>query len=124
VKVINLKEVKVKEPVTFEYPETEKAALIDMGRPVPGGVGSNQSIVAFSTYCSHMGCRRMDWSPEKEIYRCRCHLSIFEVAQRGRAIEGPASLGLPEIALEVDGAGDIYAVGVASGLVYGRASNL
>lgn len=44
-------------PITFWFPDASSpCAAIKMGAPVPGGVGPNKDIVAYSTLCTHMGC--------------------------------------------------------------------
>ena len=47
----------VNQPVAFTFPDASSpCALVKTGSPVPGGVGPNQDIVAYSTMCTHMGC--------------------------------------------------------------------
>ena len=44
-------------PVNFAFPDASSPCVaIKMGRPVPGGVGPNRDIVAYSILCTHMGC--------------------------------------------------------------------
>ena len=44
-------------PVFFTYPDADSpCALLKTGQAVPGGVGPDKDIVAYSTLCSHMGC--------------------------------------------------------------------
>ncbi len=124
-KIASLSEIKAWSGVAFLYPESQPAMLVDVGKQVPGGVGPQRSIVAFSTLCQHMGCPvALDAADQKFV--CPCHNSIYDPAREGMAIAGPAIEGLPMIALKVEN-NEIYAVGmtpvkgISSGLVYGLA---
>ena len=121
-KLAAVAEIKPWQPVTFGYPDGESAVLLDVGKRVPGGVGPNGSIVAFSALCQHMGCP-VAFDAKTKALKCPCHASMFDPARDGMAFEGPATRGLPRVALHVDDSGDIYATGVATGLVYGRSCN-
>lgn len=124
VRVAKLDEVKPWVPVSFEYPgKGEKALLIDVGEAVDGGVGPNQSIIAVSGLCQHMGCP-LDFREDQKLLVCPCHASVFDPLKLGHPVEGPTTRGLPLISLEVSAEGTITATGVSSGVVYGRASNL
>jgi arsenite oxidase small subunit len=53
--------LQVNMPVAFQFPDAASpCSLIKMGSPVPGGVGPNRDIVAYSTLCTHMGCPVLD----------------------------------------------------------------
>lgn len=121
-KVASLAEIKPWQPVTFGYPDGESAVLLDVRKKVPGGVGANGSIVAFSALCQHMGCP-VAFDAKTKALKCPCHDSMFDPARDGMAFEGPATRGLPRIALYIDSGGDVYATGLATGLVYGRSCN-
>lgn len=121
-KVGSLAEIKPWRPVTFGYPDGEPAILLDVGKKVPGGVGPNDSIIAFSALCQHMGCP-VAFDAKAKALKCPCHASMFDPVRDGMAFEGPATRGLPRIALHVESGGDVYAAGVATGLVYGRSCN-
>ncbi|HWE61408.1 MAG TPA: arsenate reductase (azurin) small subunit, partial [Chloroflexota bacterium] len=57
VKIANLRDLKVGQPITFQYPDQQSPAnLVKLGRPAIGGVGAGQDVVAFSGICTHMGC--------------------------------------------------------------------
>lgn len=120
-KVIALADVKPWTPVSFGFPENELAVLLNVDKSVPGGVGPHRSIVAFSALCQHMGCP-VAFDEKTRSLKCPCHASMFDPVRDGMAFEGPATRGLPVIQLKIDG-GNIYATGVATGLVYGRACN-
>jgi len=123
IKVANLKELKPGKVVKFDYPLVgRKNILVNLGCSVDGGVGPDSSIVAYSAFCTHLGCG-VEFDKEKGMLICECHQSIYDPKQSGRLIEGPSPSNLPMILLEVDKNGDIYAVGVA-GLIYGLRNNL
>lgn len=109
-------------PVTFDYPlQGQQSILLDMGEAVPGGVGGNQSIVAYSILCQHMGCP-VGHVPDGGYLLCGCHQSRYDPARLGTVVQGVAQMSLPRILLEVDG-DDVLAVGV-DGLIYGYRHNL
>ncbi|NIO22318.1 MAG: arsenate reductase (azurin) small subunit [Candidatus Aenigmarchaeota archaeon] len=124
VRVANIRDLRAGRSLNFDYPlKGRKNILIDMGCAVEGGVGPKGSIVAYSMFCSHLGCG-VDLDRESGNLICECHQTIYDPKQSGRVIEGPAPTSLPQIFLDVDGStGDIYAVGVA-GLIYGLRNNL
>jgi len=108
--------------IAFDYPDEESpAVLLRMDGPVDGGVGPDQSIVAYSTLCTHKGCP-LSYNAERQMLICPCHWSSFDPAKGGRMIIGQASEGLPQITLRVEG-GMIEAVGL-EGLIYGRHTNI
>jgi len=114
----------VNEPVSFQYPdEASPCVAIKMGSAVPGGVGPESDIVAFSTLCTHMGCV-MNYDGESRTFKCPCHFSMFDCEKGGQMIIGQATSGVPSIILRYDEADDsINALGV-NGLIYGRQSNI
>ena len=108
--------------ITFDYPDGQSpAVLLRLGGPVEGGIGPDQSIVAYSMLCTHKGCP-VDYNAERNMLICPCHWSTFDPAKGGRMIIGQASQGLPRITLRIE-AGTIEAVGV-EGLIYGRHTNI
>lgn len=119
VKVAALAELRPLAPLAFDFPEGAPALLVDLGRPVEGGVGPNGSILAVSALCQHMGCP-VDFEPASAELVCHCHGSRYALSRGGTAIEGAATRGLPRIALVVED-GQIFATGVAEGVVYGFA---
>ena len=110
------------QPVSFEYPlEGQSSILVDLGDEVPGGVGDNNSIVAYNAKCQHMGCD-VGFVPDGGYMLCPCHQSKYDPAREGNVIQGVAQAPLPRIELEIDG-NDVVAVGV-DGLIYGYRENL
>ena len=75
-------------------------------------------IVAFSKICTHAGCaialyRKPTFAPAepRPALVCPCHYSTFDPADGGKVIFGPAGRALPQLPLEVDGAGYLRAKG-------------
>jgi len=114
----------VNEAVAFNYPDDQSLCYaIKMGNPVPGGVGPNGDIVAYSGMCTHMGCP-LQYDQGSRTFKCGCHFSIFDPEQHGQMVCGQATENLPGIKLSYDAATDtVQAVGV-DGLMYGRQSNI
>ena len=93
---------------------------------VPGGIGTYGSIVAYSAICQHLGCPAPaiafyppgtcpDTPGGKEFYiHCSCHGSTYDPANSASNLTGPAVLPLPQIILETDASGNIYATGITS----------
>jgi arsenite oxidase small subunit len=119
-----VKSLPLNEAVNFTYPdEASPCYIIRMGNPVPGGVGPNQDIVAYSAMCTHMGCPVM-YDGGSRTFKCGCHFSIFDPENGGQMVCGQATEDLPRIILEYDAATDtVHAVGV-DGLIYGRQANV
>ncbi len=116
--------LKVDEPKAFSFPDEDSfCQVLKTGRPVPGGVGPDADIVAFSTQCTHMGCP-LSYDKVARTFKCGCHFSIFDPEMQGQMVDGQATENLPRILLEYDEGDDtLYAVAV-EGLIYGRQSNL
>lgn len=116
-------ELKVNTPVSFSYPDKDSPCqIIKMGKAVPGGVGAEQDIVAYSILCPHMGCPTM-YDTANRTYKCGCHYSVFDVEMAGQQVCGQATQNMPRIELLHDSKTDtLYAVGV-HGLIYGRQAN-
>ena len=111
-------------PVSFTYPDDQSpCALIKMGHPVPGGVGPQDDIVAYSSMCTHMGCPLVYDEPTR-TFRCGCHYSVFDAELMGQMVCGQATENLPPVALKFDAkTGEVSAVAI-QGLMYGRQSNI
>ncbi len=124
VKVINLRDIKEGKIVKFDYPLIgRKSVMVDCGCTVEGGIGPNKSIVAYSMFCTHLGCG-VEYNSDTEKMVCECHQSVYDPKRSGRIVEGPAPSSLPMVNLDIDSAtGDVYAIGV-SGLIYGLRNNL
>lgn len=122
--VAQAKSLRPGEPLPFAFPDAASpCVVIKNGRPVPGGVGPDRDIAAFSTLCTHMGCPTA-YDKKQRVFRCPCHFSMFDAELSGQMVCGQATVDLPEIILEYDEASDrISAVGVR-GLIYGRSANI
>jgi arsenite oxidase small subunit len=110
--------------LAFSYPDAASPCLaIKTGGAVPGGVGPERDIVAYSTQCTHMGCP-LAYDADTRTFKCGCHFSMFDAEKEGQMICGQATEDLPRITLEYDNkTGRITAVGV-DGLIYGRQANV
>mgnify|MGYP000179710431 CR=1 FL=1 len=111
-------------PVSFTYPDAASpCVMVKMGAPVPGGVGPDKDIVAYSVLCTHMGCQ-VAYEQATKTFKCPCHYSTFDAEQTGQMVTGQATENLPQIVLEHNPKDDsVKAVGV-DGLIYGRQSNI
>lgn len=114
----------VNQAVNFAYPDASSPCVaLRMGSAVPGGVGPNKDIVAFSQLCTHMGCP-VQYEGATKTFKCNCHFSIFDPENGGQMVCGQATEDLPRVLLEYDAKSDgVAAVGV-DGLIYGRQANI
>jgi Rieske Fe-S protein len=103
---------------------------------VPGGIGTHGSIVAYSAICQHLACP----APALAFYppgtcpqtpggrtfyvHCSCHGSTYDPANSASNLTGPAVLPLPQVTLESDASGNIYAVSVVGPPVNGHLDTL
>ncbi|KAA1014854.1 arsenate reductase (azurin) small subunit [Paraburkholderia panacisoli] len=114
----------VNAPVTFAYPDAASpCTALKLGSRVPGGVGPDGDIVAYSTMCTHMGCPVV-YEPTTKVFKCPCHFSMFDAEKAGQMIVGQATENLPRVRLHYDEkTGTLSAVGM-EGLIYGRQANV
>ncbi len=132
-KVANLSEITLNKPISFNYPlDDEPNVLVKLGQKAEGGVGPDGDLVAFSQLCQHLGCvfgyTRTGASPSCDstfaasgpVGYCCCHGSVFDLANGGKVIGGPSPRPAPQVLLEVDSAGDVYAVGMGGPSVFGH----
>jgi arsenite oxidase small subunit len=133
VKVSSLSQLATGSVQTFYYPlDNEPNILVKLGTKASGGVGPEGDIVAFSQKCQHLGC---SWgyvpaggSPSVDksyvapspVGYCPCHGSIFDLTDGARVTGGPSPRPEPQVTLEVDSAGDIYAVGMGPPSIFGH----
>lgn len=112
-----------REHLTTYYPDqASPVVLVKLGRPVVNGVGPDRDIVAFSRRCSHMG-GTLSFRPDTATFHCPLHYAMFDARKGGLLVIGQATDNLPQLELEVDAAGDVFAVGI-KGLLYGRQANV
>jgi Rieske Fe-S protein len=123
---------------TFNYPlRNEPNFLLNLAPApgksggatnVPGGVGPQKSIVAYSAICQHLGCPApaIAYYPPgtcpntpggKTFYiHCSCHGSTYDVTNGASNLTGPAVLPLPQLILEWQQSDDtIWATGMTPG---------
>ena len=114
----------VNQAVSFSYPDTSSPCYaIRMGNAVPGGVGPNGDIVAYSALCTHMGCPVI-YEGGTKTFKCGCHFSVFDPEMGGQMVCGQATESLPKVRLAYDANTDsVNAVGI-DGLIYGRQANI
>jgi arsenite oxidase small subunit len=114
----------VNQALSFQYPDASSPCYaIRLGSPVPGGVGPNQDIVAYSAMCTHMGCP-VSYDSGTRTFKCGCHYSIFDPENGGQMVCGQATEDLPRVRLSYDAKTDsVTAVGI-DGLLYGRQANI
>ncbi len=77
-----------------------------------------EGILAYSKICTHAGCAvalyRKPTFPllePNDALVCPCHYSTFDPFTGGTVIYGPAGRPLPQLPLEIDGAGNLRAGG-------------
>jgi ubiquinol-cytochrome c reductase iron-sulfur subunit len=73
--------------------------------------------VAFSKVCTHAGCPVGLFEEREALLLCPCHQSTFDVRDAARPIFGPAARSLPQLPLDIDDTGTIFATGDFSGPV-------
>ena len=129
VKIANKKDVELKGKIIFAYPtQTRPAMLLHIG-PATYDVGNyweeskttvlnEDQFVAYDGVCTHLGCP-VGWIEGEVRMGPSCHGARFSPVD-GTVRAGPPRRSIPKIKLEIDGNGDIYAVGYESGLpLYG-----
>ncbi len=122
-KLANIADLKVNEPMDISYPDADSPGiLLKLGSAVPGGVGPDSDIVAYSVLCPHKGFA-MSYHAADKTLNCPGHFSRFDCEKGGQQIWGHATQNLPQFKLVVDDKGDIHANGVDE-LIYGRLSNV
>ncbi|MGE3979194.1 MAG: arsenate reductase (azurin) small subunit [Nitrospira sp.] len=122
-RLTNLTELSVGKGLSLTYPDTSSPIrLVKLGREAVNGVGPDRDIVAFSRYCTHMG-GTLTYRAETGAFHCPLHYAMFDASKGGLIVIGQATDNLPQLELEVDARGDIYAVGI-KGLIYGRQANI
>ena len=116
--------MKVNEPVDFSAPDASSPCqAIRMGQAVPGGVGPDQDIVAYSILCTHQGCPT-SYDSKDRCFKCPCHYSIFDAEKNGQTVCGQAPTSLPRIVLEYNAKPDPVTAVAVDGLIYGRQANV
>lgn len=133
VKISELSTLQVNQPISFYYPlDNEPNILVKLGQKAEGGVGPDGDIVAFSQLCQHLGCLYGYQAPGSSptcdaTYKasgplgyCCCHGSVYDFVKGGAVISGPTLRGQPQVVLEVDSSGNIYAIGMTPPTIFGH----
>jgi Rieske Fe-S protein len=97
-----------------------------------GGIGPNEDIVAFSSICQHLGCIyefqttgsspacNSSYKADRPAGYCCCHGSVYDFTNAATVISGPSPRPQPQVKLEMDTSGDIYAVGMGPPTIFGH----
>lgn len=118
------KKMAVNTAIAFNFPdESSPCTVIKMGKPVPGGVGPERDIVAYSSLCSHMGCP-VSYDQQTRTFGCPCHFSTFDAEMSGQMVCGQATENLPEIVLRYNAKDDTVTAVAVNGLIFGRQANV
>jgi arsenite oxidase small subunit len=133
VKISNVTSLTQDQVVSFYYPlDNEPNILVKIGQKAVGGVGPDGDIVAFSQLCQHLGCDyayqapgtspacNANYKAPAPVGYCCCHGSIYDFTKGGSVLGGPAPNPVPQVILEVDTNGDIYATGMTSPPIFGH----
>lgn len=133
VKVATVGSLTLNKVVTFNYPlENEPNVLVKLGEKATGGVGPDGDIVAFSQICQHLGCIwgyvppggspvvNKSFVAQGPVGYCPCHGSIYDLTEAGKVIGGPAPRPEPQVTLEVDSSGNIYATRMGPPTIFGH----
>lgn len=133
VKIASLGDLKVNEPIVFNYPlDTEPNILVKLGQKAEGGVGPDGDVVAFSALCQHLGCIysfqptggspqcNSSFKADAPLGYCCCHGSVFDFLHRANVRSGPSPRPQPQVILELNNIGDIFAVGMTPPSIFGH----
>jgi arsenite oxidase small subunit len=122
--VTRAQRMKVNQPVPFNFPDASSPCqAVKMGQAVPGGVGPDNDIVAYSTLCTHQGCPTV-YDANDRTFKCPCHFTIFDAEKGGQMVCGQATENLPQIVLQYNAKEDTVTAVAVEGLIYGRQSNI
>jgi len=133
VKVAQLSDLQVGQPIVFNYPlDNEPNILVKLGLKALGGVGADGDIVAFSSICQHLGCIygfqttgsspacNSSYKADRPVGYCCCHGSVYDFTDAASVISGPSPRPQPQVILEIDNSGNIYAVGMGPPTIFGH----
>ena len=126
---ITLADLKIGPPPTLAYPVDPVSGVVRKGSRVnqillakidPGLISekmrpaSVEGIVAYSAICTHNGCPITGLLPDGRSIICNCHGSVFDLAEAGTVLQGPATRRLAHLPVGRDG-NEIIVVGNFSG---------
>lgn len=131
--VASVSDLVVSQPVEFNYPlEETPNILVKLGVKAVGGVGPDGDIVGFSQICQHLGCIWAfvapgtspscdnTYSSPKPSGYCCCHGSTYDLTNAGKVTGGPAPRAVPQVTLQVDSSGNIFAIGMGPPTIFGH----
>ena len=134
-KITNINNLQQAQPVYFNYPlDNEPNILVKLGQRADGGTGPDSDIVAFSQLCQHVGCSysfvssgsapscNASYKAKGPIGYCCCHGSQYDFLSSGKVIGGPAPRPVPQVILDIDSSGDIYAIGMDPPSIFGHST--
>ncbi len=104
-------------PFMFEQTYKEYNPEGQEVRKIPGYIVSlpNGEKVAYSRICPHLGCvfnfvkdpeecaKGYNYKPTGPVFACPCHLSVYDIAQGGKVVSGPAPRPPRRFDLKKDG---------------------
>jgi len=133
VQVAQLSDLQTNQPILFNYPlDNEPNVLVKLGQKAEGGVGPDGDIVAYSVLCQHLGCvfgfQATGTSPKcnsgyeatSPVGYCCCHGSVFDFLHHAQVVSGPSPRPQPQVMLEIDSSGNVYAVGMTPPTIFGH----
>ena len=133
VKIAQLTDLKVNQPVVFEYPlDNEPNILLKLGQRADGGIGPDGDIVAFSELCQHLGCvytfQPLGTAPRCNsaytapgpVGYCCCHGSVYDFLHNAEVISGPSPRPQPKVILDIDEQGNLFATGMGPPTIFGH----
>jgi ubiquinol-cytochrome c reductase iron-sulfur subunit len=74
-------------------------------------VWAPEGLVVYSKICTHAGCPLGLYLAATHELRCPCHQSTFDVLDGAEPVYGPAARPLPQLPIEIGGAGQLVASG-------------
>lgn len=91
-------------PFTFSQKYVEYNPELAEVRTIPGFIVKlpNGDVEAYSRICPHLGCifnfvsdpeecaKGYNFKPAGPVFACPCHLSVYDIAQGGKVVSGPA----------------------------------
>ncbi len=124
-KIANKKDVPVNSRVMFSFPTKDRPAILlhigpdeyetgDYKADTKKVILNEDRFEAYDAVCTHLGCP-VGWLAGEKKMGPSCHGARFSPLD-GSVRAGPPPRPIPKIKLEIDNAGDIYAVGYESGL--------